>query len=108
MAAKKLERDVRAEVLAYLQSVGVFVKVHTIDNRRLSTGLGVGTPDLIGILPGGRFLGIELKRPGLASRTTAEQDAWIGMINRMGGLGFVATSAEEVKSKLEEASCVPS
>lgn len=57
-----------------------------------------GIADILGVLPGGRFLAIEVKRPG--SRLTVDQDAFLGKINASGGLAFMASSLEEVITKL--------
>lgn len=57
-----------------------------------------GIPDIIGILPGGRFLGIEIKRPG--GRVSPEQAKWIQNINDSGGIAFVAYSVDEVVDRL--------
>ena len=59
-----------------------------------------GVSDIIGCLPKtGRFLAIEVKRPG--NKPTAEQQQFIDIINDAGGLAFVAHSIEEVQTKLE-------
>jgi hypothetical protein len=42
----------------------------------------------------GRFLAIEVKRPG--GKPTPEQQQFMDMINQAGGLAFVAHSIEEV------------
>jgi len=57
-----------------------------------------GTPDLIGYLPDGRFLGIEVKRPG--QHATKEQQEFLDELNARGGLGFVAHSIDEVVDTL--------
>jgi hypothetical protein len=60
-------------------------------------------PDIIGILPGGRCLGIEVKR--LKSKTqpkrAQEQEEFREKINRAGGLAFIARSVDEVHERLE-------
>jgi hypothetical protein len=43
----------------------------------------------------GRFLAIEVKRPG--GKATPEQQQFIDTINQAGGLAFVARSVEEVE-----------
>jgi VRR-NUC domain len=52
-----------------------------------------GSPDLIGILPGGRFLGVEVK--AARGKISPEQAAWIERINAAGGLAFVARSVDD-------------
>jgi hypothetical protein len=46
----------------------------------------------------GRFLAIEVKRPG--NKPTPEQQQFIDTINEAGGLAFVARSVEEVDNTL--------
>lgn len=60
-------------------------------------GLAPGSADLIGIvrtkLGVGRFVGLEVKRPGEKARP--EQAMWLGIVQRMGGVGEVVTSVDE-------------
>ena len=63
-----------------------------------------GIPDILGILPAGiaggpgRFLAIEVKRKG--GKVSPHQAQFIDRVNRMGGLGFVAYSAQDVIDRL--------
>ena len=59
-----------------------------------------GTADIIGILKGGRFLGIEVKREG--KNPTPEQLRWGEKVTKAGGLYLVAHSVDEVKQALED------
>ncbi len=57
-----------------------------------------GVSDILGVLPGGRFLAIEVKtRRG---RLTRRQKAFLSSVNQKGGLGFVARSLEDVVETL--------
>jgi len=58
-----------------------------------------GASDIIAIGAGGRFMAIEVKRPG--GRPTLEQAAYLSEIRRHGGVGIVATSAQDVATMLE-------
>lgn len=70
-----------------------------------------GVPDILGILPGGRFLGIEVKKPKVVTpngqvlqqvgRVSPEQKAFIENAKALGAKVFVASSIEEVKRELE-------
>lgn len=60
-----------------------------------------GVADILGILPGGRFLAIEVKRPG--GKLTQEQALFLSLVNANGGLGFVATSTRDVEERLTKA-----
>jgi hypothetical protein len=54
-----------------------------------------GVSDILGILPDGRFLAIEVKQPG--KYATKEQKAFLAQINAFGGMGFVARSIDDVQ-----------
>lgn len=56
-----------------------------------------GVSDIIGCLPSGRLLAIEVKRPG--THPTAEQEAFIATVNLYGGLAFVARSIEDIQAQ---------
>ncbi len=59
-------------------------------------GLGVGSPDLVGLVLGSaQFLAVEIKTP--TGRLSAEQDAWLSTIRRMGGIGLVMRSVEDAE-----------
>jgi len=60
-----------------------------------------GVSDILGILPDGRFLAIEVKTPiGVVSK---DQKEFLKNVNDNGGVGFVAKKIEDInylKSKL--------
>ena len=53
-----------------------------------------GSSDILGILPGGRFLAIEVK--ARSGKLREEQKEFIDAINQNGGLAFVARSVDDV------------
>lgn len=53
-----------------------------------------GISDIIGVLPGGRFLAVECKRPG--NVPTEDQQAFLDAVNRRGGLGIVVVDAGDL------------
>lgn len=79
----------------------------TLNNPRpLHAGMCKGGSDLVGILPVtitpemcgtviGVFIAIEVKAE--KGRATADQLAFIKMVNDNGGIGFIARSEDEVK-----------
>jgi hypothetical protein len=98
------ERDVQKAILAILsllgvdawrQNVGTFMATSNGKTRRIKAGQK-GQSDILGILPGGRFLAIECKRPG-AKRPTDNQIAFMRRVNSNGGFAFWATSAFTVE-----------
>lgn len=94
-------RDIRAALNTARDSQGHFrcrvvrntVGVAETDGRAFRYGLGTGSPDLVGMLRGGRAFAVEVKRPGQKLR--AEQQAWFKSFYTWGGLGGVATSVDE-------------
>ena len=70
-------------------------------DRGVRYGLGVGSPDLVGILRVGRAFCVEVKRPG--KTRSSKQRAWWRAYLAWGGLGGVATSVDEAIDLLDEA-----
>ena len=99
-----LERVVKAAIRAALIKEGCMTMVHNVDNRQMSTGLGKGVSDLICIVPPrGRFLAIEVKRPGSSSRTSDDQESFMRAVRTFGGVAGVVSSVEEALVLLDEA-----
>lgn len=66
----------------------------TLTNARMMTfGLCVGSSDIIGIAPCGRFLAIEVKTP--KGRATKEQLRFIEAVKAAGGIAGIARSVED-------------
>ena len=66
----------------------------TLTNARMFTaGLCVGSSDIIGIAPGGRFLAIEVKTE--TGRPTQGQRRFIEAVRRAGGIAGIARSVED-------------
>ncbi len=53
-----------------------------------------GVSDILAVLPGGRFLAVEVKAP--KGKVSPLQQQFIDAVNQAGGLAFVARSVEEV------------
>ena len=68
--------------------------------RMIQAGLCVGSPDLIGLQLGGRFLGIEVKTP--RGRAAEAQKQWIKVVGDLGGLTGIVTSPEDVAKLLRQ------
>lgn len=58
-----------------------------------------GISDLIGV-HNGKFVAIEVKTPCNKKGTTQLQDWFIEKVNRAGGVGFVATSIDDINKNL--------
>lgn len=59
-------------------------------------GAPPGHPDLTGILAGGRWFGLEVKRPG--QKQSEQQARFEAMVKRFGGLYAVARSVDEAQA----------
>lgn len=60
-----------------------------------------GTPDIVGYLPGGRFIGIEVKRP--KGKERPEQLAFLTRAQQLGCCVGVVRSVEEALKLVREA-----
>lgn len=61
--------------------------------RPLHAGLCVGSSDIIGITPTGRFLAVEVKTK--IGRATDEQKRFIDAVRRKGGIAGIARSVDD-------------
>lgn len=102
-AAVPLEREIQASILEYLHVKKIFCWRNNSGVNFLQNGQGkfrairIGLPgssDILGVMPDGRFLAIEVKRPG--KKPTPEQEAFLHEIASRGGVAFVACSIDEV------------
>jgi hypothetical protein len=57
-----------------------------------------GQSDILGMLKNGRLIAIECKRKG--EKATADQQSFLDLVNKHGGLGLVAFSADDVARAL--------
>ena len=78
-----------------LKQGGVMIQ----DPRRLHAGLCVGSSDIVGIAPGGKFLAVEVKTK--TGRVTKEQQRFIDVVRQHGGIAGVARTPEEALSMLD-------
>jgi len=85
--AHQKEQQLIGEILEYLSLRGIFA-------WRQNAGLILGI-----IPPHGRFLAIEVKKPG--RKPTAHQRAFLAEVKRMGGIALVAHSLEDVERVLD-------
>jgi hypothetical protein len=56
-----------------------------------------GHPDLAGVIAGGRYFAIEVKRPGKGAVLSDVQLAWKRKLEAAGVLYIIATSVQDVK-----------
>lgn len=93
------ESDIMRACMLALSEAGCLIwrqNVGTLKNAAgipIKFGLCVGSSDLIGIAPGGRFLAVEIKTP--TGKATPEQLRFIEAVRARGGIAGIARSPEE-------------
>lgn len=115
---KVKEGEVQKDILSWLlyqgifawrnNTVGVFDPIKKTFRKPASATKGIA--DIIGIMPDGRFLAIEVKRPKTelqtAGKPSIEQEHFIKTINDAGGLAFFAYSVDDVIREISESEYV--
>lgn len=96
------EQDVQRSILEYLKLRQIYCWKQSTGGIKKSNGSYIpaallGVSDIIGILNDGRFLAIEVKRPG--GSASLFQKSFLDSISRRGGLAFIATSIDDVIAK---------
>lgn len=102
----KIEAPIQKAILACLQMLGYWCWRNNSGNtivgkgkdRRMIRMSPSGSPDIIGILPGGRFFGIEVKAPG--KKQSPNQVAWEEKSRKFGARYTVVTSVREARDVL--------
>lgn len=106
------EKIVESSILDYLKmrgifcfklnSVGIYDPSKKIFRKNRNPHVINGISDIIGILPNGRFLAIEVKTDNTKTSSKTypndNQKFFIANISANGGLAFVARSVDEVKA----------
>jgi len=90
------EADVQKRILEYLRLRGF--KVWRQNSGRGQNNIRLapkGTSDIIGCLPGGRFIALEVKAP-TGGRVSPAQRSFIDSITELGGLAGVVRSVADV------------
>lgn len=101
------EADVLRSVLAYLRLAKIFswrvnsggIRASHNGKRRFVRFSSInGISDVLAILPGGRLLAIECKRPG--ERPTDTQKAFLTEVSMAGGLALVVSDVGQLRDAL--------
>jgi len=107
MKTHLLEKDIQRQIVDYLRLKKIYCWVNkttgTFDPIKQIYRAGTtfkGVSDILGILPGGKFLAIEVKMGH--NTASPEQKDFIENINQKGGLAFIAYSLDEVIKVLKE------
>lgn len=97
------EDEVLRDCLAYLQLNGVYCWRNNTGATKTAHGFvrygKVGSSDILGILPNGKFIAVECKREkgGVVSE---KQKEFLEMIVKNQGVAIVANSIESLQEKL--------
>jgi len=103
----KEENAIQSAIMQYLFYNKIFhwrnnnTPIYDVTRKRfraMPKGAIKGVSDILGILPDGRFLAIEVKKP--RSYMSKEQKLFIKNINENGGVAFMARSIDDVKKHL--------
>lgn len=103
------ESTIQKHIIEYLTRLGFLViransgrsghvawlRWWTQDTLPMTTGVS----DILALSPGGQVWAIECKRPG--GIATPEQQAFLGEVERRGGVGLVAEDVEDVRSIID-------
>jgi hypothetical protein len=99
------ENRVKAEVMRYLKLRHIYCWSNPSGAVRIRPGKFMsfgkkGSADIIGLLPGGKFLAVETKAP--AGRLSPEQREFLEAVKQQGGMAIVARSYRDVETALME------
>lgn len=116
------ESKVRNEICSWLKfkrvlcfihdSVGIFDPVRKVYRTNNNPYRRKGVGDILGVLPGGRFLSVEVKTPEVKDLfgkkvqskgyASPEQKIFIEDVNNQGGVALIARSIQDVEQGLAE------
>jgi penicillin-binding protein-related factor A (putative recombinase) len=117
---KLTEKQLENDILAWLwyvgifawknQSVGVFDAAKGIYRKPVNRFHIKGVADILGVLPDGRMLAIEVKRPAVKARkkeqlekmASDEQLSFLKKINNKNGMGLLVDNLETVCAALSD------
>lgn len=104
------EKQLQKAIIEYLNYNGCFVwmvnagkiRIGTGSNTRFFNGAPTGHSDIQGIhKKTGRFIAIEVKKPGKIKNVTTYQSDFLNKIAMAGGIAGVATSCDEALKIIE-------
>lgn len=95
----KSEKDIQGLILEYLWYNKIFAWRNNIGGRYNMKFGKKGSGDILGVLPEGKFLSIEVKTK--TGKVSKEQKEFIKRVKEEGGIAFVARSLDDVKKNLK-------
>ena len=100
------ESDIQRLVMLALSDAGCLIwrnNTGCLKNQAgipIKFGLCVGSSDLIGITPDGKFLAVEIKTP--TGRATPDQKRFINAVRSRGGIAGIARSTADALALLSQ------
>lgn len=91
------EQNIQTSIMNYISSIGGL----PIKFNNMGIYAKAGVSDILACIKG-RFVAIEVKRPG--NKPSAVQLQFITAVNSIGGFAFWADNLQDVKDKLKELS----
>jgi hypothetical protein len=88
------------DIYAYRQNTGAAEYTDKTGKKRMVKYGKPGASDIVGVMPGGRFIAVECKAP--TGRLSELQEEFLKDIERMGGLAVVAKSAEDIARAIKQ------
>ncbi|MDR2435236.1 MAG: VRR-NUC domain-containing protein [Treponema sp.] len=106
MGKQTPEGRVKAACLRYLEKWGIKAWNNPTGAARIAPDRWIrfgrrGSADLLGCLPGGKFLAVEVKAEH--GRLSPEQRQFLADIKALGGIAIVARSFRDIEAALREA-----
>ena len=95
MAKEHKEQNIQTAIMNYIKSVGGL----PIKQNQIGIYGQAGVPDIIACIKG-RFVAIEVKRPGQKPKPI--QVAFLDAINKKGGIAFWSDNLDKVKEVFEK------
>lgn len=98
-----LEKQIQRAVLDFLRYKRIFcwkqhnAGIQKANGRYIPAGM-VGVSDIMGVMPDGRFLAVEIKRPG--GKVSPSQQIFLDNVRRNRGLAWVVQSIKEAEDLL--------
>lgn len=95
MSKNQIEQHIQTSIMRYIKSIGGL----PIKQNQIGIYAQAGVPDIIACIKG-RFVAIEVKRPG--KKPEPIQEAFLESINKKGGLAFWSDNLDKVKETLKK------
>jgi len=90
-----VEQVIQTSIMRYIKSIGGL----PIKQNQIGIYAQAGVPDIIACVKG-RFIAIEVKRPG--KKPEPIQEAFLESINKKGGIAFWTDNLDKVKNIIKE------